>query len=784
MTAVENQYFDIQPQQDNNNILFNDLVNVVPVAHPWTGMWHRERLEVVYWDKQRHWFRKRKWFKKVQLWRRVCWSQPEKEPTSTNFASWIDWEFTDEIIYEWHRWFLRTNQDKSRIKIYVQWFVNPEECTQWVYYPITAWAICDVTEAFVMNKDNKSDYYESWCWYSLPFAECAFDRFIQTWGIKYKEAWTNKHNPDWEWYLKIIKNEIEDDNWKVSFNYVWVLYNKDWKYTISNDQWLIRLNDSWMVVTNAWQVCAEIANKYKLPLNSIFIEWAMELQYSIYWNIDWCKWLTEVPENTVDVYIDWGITVWERAGNTLSFFTLEWVINISAYSQWADWEDFTKCFSIDSYPVPWTSSENNWRVITWATIYNNRIAYVTDDSYLWISWEWENQSWVPAWVITEWWDKLIWAHAIPSWITDVVAYWAALVLLWPHGTWFFQPDGNNWWWWLYEITDKSWYFNRWSWCYKDSNLFVARTNKDLYYLQWTSSYGIYSWNYSYYSQFINSHLRSLHRTHDRIHIDMTDNNTYLCIYDNDHIDKYSKILIQDRQYNFWYTWLINWARISRIKDDAYFWDAIYSNEWDTDNWKELIEIISATFWDETIEATKHFVIYKMAVWENSKITKKTTIEATITDSWLEHVERQDLTPVRYPWLLWKKDPWKVHSYDIWWDIETLWKKDEHTFQNEILKYSKIDTSNIYYDERPKYLWTYAPLVFKANRDGELMKLTAVARWTDNLEFWWFFIGYYQQDFDFWDIAESMITPSVLTYASEHQSHKMPAVEDPEVLWHF
>ena len=154
MTAVENQYFDIQPQQDNNNILFNDLVNVVPVAHPRTGMWHRERLEVVHWDKQRHWFRKRKWFKKVQLWRWVCWSQPEKEPTSTDFSSWIDWEFTDEIIYEWHRWFLRTNQDKSRIKIYVQWFVNPEECTQWVYYPITAWAICDVTEAFVMNKNN------------------------------------------------------------------------------------------------------------------------------------------------------------------------------------------------------------------------------------------------------------------------------------------------------------------------------------------------------------------------------------------------------------------------------------------------------------------------------------------------------------------------------------------------------------------------------------------------------------------------------------------------------
>jgi len=38
MVAIDPQYFDIQPQQDNNNILFNDLVNVVPVAHPWTGM--------------------------------------------------------------------------------------------------------------------------------------------------------------------------------------------------------------------------------------------------------------------------------------------------------------------------------------------------------------------------------------------------------------------------------------------------------------------------------------------------------------------------------------------------------------------------------------------------------------------------------------------------------------------------------------------------------------------------------------------------------------------------
>lgn len=772
MVAIDPQYFDIQPQQDNNNILFNDLVNVVPVAHPRTGMWYRERIEVKDWDKQRHWFRKRKWFKKVDLYRWVCWDAPEKENLTEER---LDWEFTDETIYEWHRWFIRLNKTRDKAKVYVQWFINPEECTNWVYAPISAWAIIDVTWSFDIAKQD----YPSRNWYYLDFAPCWFDRFLPTRWLKYENLQSvQTPNPTWDWRVMALYT------WS---SYEWVLYDKEWNYSITQDTPYIRLNDTGMVVEYWWQVCPDIAAEHKLPLNAIFVTWSLWSNYQYFENLPRCSAVREIADTVIENKIAWWITLGNKMWSTISLFTVDWITWISAYWQreW-DEDDFNRCFYISSFAIPWTSTKEKWNIITWATIYNNRIAFVRDNNTLVIWWWWNNQSWFPAWNLSsDNADHLIWIHTLPSWITDCIAVWNAIVLLWPHTTQYFIPDWNNWRWWVYEITDRSWYFNKWSWCYKDWKIFVARTYKDLYYLEYqVSSYAWISFNYSYYSQYINSHLRSLHRVHDKINIDMTDNNTYVCIQDNDYDEKYSKVLIQDRQYNFWYTWVINWARISRIKDEVYFWDNIYSYEWDTDNWKEIIEIISATWWDETIQATKHFINVKMAVWENSNVWNKTTLETNVTDSWLEQIERIDITPVRYPNLLWKKEAWVVHRYDIWLEISTLWKKDSHSLQNEILRYKSLDTSLIKRDEEAERLWTYAPIVYKVNRDWELIKLTAVARWIDDLEFWWFFIWYYQQDYDFWDIAESMVTPSELTYASEHIWHKMPAVEDPITLGHI
>ena len=769
MVAIDPQYFDIQPQQDNNNILFNDLVNVVPVAHPRTGMWYRERIEVKDWDKQRHWFRKRKWFKKVDLYRWICWNEPELENLT---EEWLDWEFTDETIYEWHRWFLRLNKDRSKAKVYVHWFTNPEECTNWVYAPINTWAVIDVTEAFDWSK---SDTRRNW--YYLDFAPCWFDRFLPTWWLKYSnlESVPDK-TPYWDWVVRFLNNWGE---WE------WVLYDKNEKVTITSDTPYIRLNDTGMVVQYWWQVCPDVASEYKIPLNAVFISWALNKNYLYYENMPRCSSVRWIPETSYENKISWWITIANSMWSTISLFTTQWITWISAYWQrpWLDEYDFNRCFQMSTFAIPWTSTEWDWSVITSATIYNNRIALIKDNDTLVIWWTWDNQSWFPSWDLL-WDDPIIWIHKIHNWITDCVAMWSAIVLLWPHKTWYANYDAQSNMFWLSEITDRSWYFNKWSWCYKDWKIFVARTYKDLYYLEWTNWYWGWSFNYSYYSQYINSHLRSLHRVHDKINIDMTDNNTYVCIQDNDYDEKYSKILIQDRQYNFWYTWVINWARISRIKDEVHFWDNIYSYEWNTDNWKEIIEIISATWWDETIQATKHFINVKMAVWENSSVWKQTTLETNVTDSWLEQVERLDITPVRYPNLLWKKEPWVVHRYDIWIEISSAWEKDNHTLQNEILRYQNLDTSLIKWDEEAERLWTYAPIVYKVNRDWELIKLTAIARWKDDLEFWWFFIWYYQQDYDFWDIAESMVTPSALTYASEHIWHKMPAVEAPITLGHI
>ena len=768
MAALDPQYFDIQPQKDNNNILFNDLVNVVPVAHPWTGMWYRNHLRVSDWDKERHWFDKRKWFKVVDLYEWICWRWVISE--WTNSSEWNDWEFTDMILFEWHRWFLRTNRDKTKIRLYVQWFVNPEECTDWVYYPITTWQIINVTSSIDWAKKDSN-------WYYLDFIPCAYDRFVSTWWLR----WKNNANSiaelrDWKWVLRALTQ------WTTT---VWTLYDTSWKYKITSDVSYIRLNDSWMVVTNAWEICADIASEYWIPEWAIFVNWAMSQQYLFSERRSACSQLSNINEQYYENKIDWWITVGYKIWSTFSFFNLNWLTSVSSYEQIADidWRDFDECFELHTFDIPWLSSKTNWIYATSVALYNNRLAILRSDWTLSIWWEWQNQSWFPSWILN-WTDKLIWFHSCPSWITDVIAYNNFLVLIWPHSTHYFAPEHNDNNWWIFEITDRSWYFSKWSWAVKDWKIFIARSYKDLYYLEWSSYYWSITWSYNYYSQYINSHLRSLHRTHDKINIDLTDNNTYVCIFDNNYDEKYSKILIQDRQYNFWYTWVINWCKISRVKDWIFFWDRIYSNEWLRDHWNEIIEVISATWWDETIQSTKHFVNLKVAVWENTHATKNTLIETNATVNWLEQIERIRITPARYPKMISNNTKWIVHQYDTWQVILSEWKKDEHTLQQEIEKYKKYNPEEELRDVEAHTLWTYSPLKFAINRDWELLKMTAIAMWEDNLEFGWFFFWYIQQDFDFWDIADTVITPSVLTYASEKQSHELPAVEDPMVLWHF
>lgn len=94
---VDPQYWDIQPQRDNNNVLFYDLINIIPKPHPWTGAAHAENLIAGYGDREKHWFTKRKGFRPVNLYRWKSNCSIVEEPET---HEWRAGAFTDMVLFQ------------------------------------------------------------------------------------------------------------------------------------------------------------------------------------------------------------------------------------------------------------------------------------------------------------------------------------------------------------------------------------------------------------------------------------------------------------------------------------------------------------------------------------------------------------------------------------------------------------------------------------------------------------------------------------------------------------
>ena len=761
MVSTEVAYFDIQPQRDNNNTLFTDLVNVVPTWHPRTSMSYREGIDVRVWDKERHWFRKRKGLKKVKLYTRTENCKIEDEAES---AERENGEFTDMMVFEGRRRFLRVNQFKNKIRCYVQWFANAEECTGWCYTPISAGQLLNITPAI----NGKTE---------MDFAPCAHNRFFPMWWLKYKNTKSQEHTPEGDWVLQSIS---------VGTNTEWVLYDKTWKSKITNNTWYIRLNDSWMVVWYWGEVCWDILAQYWIPEGAIFVSGAMALQYQYFDNRSKCEAIADIAGRTFENNISWGISLAPMIWQTLSFVNVEGITSICAYWQVSDWDrdNFAGCFNAETYDIPWSSFRTNGITITSVALFNDRLAIMRDNNTFIIWGAGQNQSWLPAWDLTLW-DKMIGIHSAPAGVTDIMAHGSYLVFLWPHNTYYYHPPFNNEFWGVFSITDRSGYFSKGSRAYKDGKWFIVRTNNEFYILEGSSYYGTVSWNWTYFSHSINNHLIPLSKTTDKINVDLTDNDTYLCIFDNNPDQKYSKIVIQNRNYNFRYTRVFDWVRITRVKDNIFFWDGVYEYTGNNDNWHSIKQIISATFGDETSQATKHFVNWRMALGKHSKITQNTKLETTVFSAGETLPRIVPITSTRYPTLIAEENAGVVKSYDIWKQILTKGKQKQHNFQTEMVEYIKYNPQPFTAEPLDKtYVGEYTSIKEAVNLPWEVIKLVISAWGQDEVEFWGMFVWYYYADFDYADISDTVIDNSELSYQSEKHTHELDKVEAPVALWHF
>lgn len=107
--------WDLKPNRENTNQIFNVLCNVQPVEHPWSGEWHLRQTDVTEWSKQQYWFEKCKGLKRCKLFKYIFkdWEADIEEITKwselVRYTDWYNANFTDVITFQWYRIYMRKN---------------------------------------------------------------------------------------------------------------------------------------------------------------------------------------------------------------------------------------------------------------------------------------------------------------------------------------------------------------------------------------------------------------------------------------------------------------------------------------------------------------------------------------------------------------------------------------------------------------------------------------------------------------------------------------------------
>lgn len=812
--AYEVNYFYAEPTMDNNNILFSDLVNIVPRAHPFTGLGHRRNIDITRGDKEQHWFDKRPGLKKLKMYtRKSCTvTEEESDPSKMNSDELerYNWEFTDSVIHKWTRFFLRVNQDKTKLKIYVYYPPVREECSDFLYWDMSTATLFDITAGRTWVWDEESGQYKQKRNPDyLPFDKCCYDRFLLAQGPQ-----VEPFNPS------DINNDPQSPGRHItSIKVLFVYYNYN-IYAIAvpqGDSKLIKVGDllhfKWTTTTVAAELPGDMAEQFDLPKGCFLLDKStLTNVMPIY---TWSNHLVESEDlkSIADLYEDqwrqlnqYNVTayIYDKYGESLYFVTTEWlnqldywIDDIPSECEWDNECDQT-CNRISYHTVnqtQWT----DWSIITWLAEFTRwSIALLRSNWTLWISMPWTQNHVFP---ITSYKTDL--SIDSPGMYTgfdkytDLLTYYWYLVMIWGHDRAYFTAGNYVQDYWAYKITDKSGYFNPRSRCLKDGMIHVVRSYWDLYYAQAeTWSYTYTKFAFAYESKYLNSHLRNLNHETEKCYVDMTDNNSYITIHDWTRYEKdssihYSKMLIQDRQYNFWYTWLIKWARVSRVIDNLYLWDLVYANVWERDWWSEteeweyITEIISGQRWDQTSQGNKHIVNNKILIGNNSRITNDTIVDTNILCDGKWICGSDVLTNIRYPNLLWEQNAvwtdWKpkvIKEYLNGEQIYSVPPEKKHNFQNEMEDYKSYYTTY-----RPlqlngtqqdmdlkSYVARFSPITIPIQQlwaDADVIQFTISAQKDDRIEFGGWSLGYYENDFDRTDIANTVVHSTDFTYGSEN-----------------
>lgn len=664
--------WDLKPNRENTNQIFNVLCNVQPVEHPWSGDWYARQLDVTTWSKQQYRFEKCKGLKKCTLYKYAKdWDNAtlvESEDTYTD-----DWRensnFTDVILFQWYRIYMRKNNrilnpyweyvktkeiDWVNVKYMEKWWDWDEDTCDVSSRPSDRlrWWTIDPTitnKKWHNNWQQIEDYESSGLMriYIQPtnIQGCTWDTFDdpdEAPIILVKEYQAAECNPDHfiMWYGGIwIPDAIKAKKWmtmKIAMiyfggqHYAYLYDQRDVISTLDYiSLWELWIYVSWLTAPDANGI--NMLDILWLPLDWYFIPNVSELMQIIP--------VPELAEGQDYAYKDtdiWKILRWYKeywevpyfaAGNKIYsinwLYSIEWdSINILSDEDLPyfiyKWETInrTPCEALD------VNEYKRKRLF----IFDNVLSNATNEdvitwlekwwtricyianNHLYVSW-----SWMLNWLFTSIaWDNARWVFNIPAWLTDVRAMYWSLLLFWPKAIYAITNQdalvAGNF---INATENEDGYYSPWSFYNDDGEFLIVRRWKLLETLQFSAYY----WTVQFTPDtwfYVNWHIKPLNNKYDMINVDATINHRYISIYDDNMFwPHYSKLLIYDKHYNCRYHWLITWARIVHVKDWIFLWDWVYTNKWRTRWWKD-----NDTEWWEIIE------IISAYVWEEWLQTPK------------------------------------------------------------------------------------------------------------------------------------------------------------------
>lgn len=797
------QFWDIKPDRQNWNQLFNTLCNVVPVDHPWSWQWYRAGLDIKEWEKQQYRLEKCKWLKQCRLYEYDCNNLVEENPKSRKNKP-REWSsFTDTVTFDWYRLYLRKsdsifepyesdnwpdtcdewsrpsnliehNSRWSKLRVYVQ-IVNTDGCA-WV---VTSWAD---DSPIVLVKEYKS-------------SPCSYDRFIMGYG----GVWT----PKVIWW----KSKISIMFYKGQM-FAYLSWDKSYSLSLTDHIFFedLGIYVSWLSAPD--DTTKEIVSHFWLPENGCFIPNTSELTKVVKIPDQVSK--IEITElnSPLKIYRDFWEVPYIVADNQL--------ISINWFYTLADW----KCKSDNDIDLESNKFEFWWDAcrsrdvkegkkrmfiqdnaliasksryeITWAARRWARLVFISWGR-LFVSGNWSMQwvFWSDLWT---WGDVVRWSRSLPSGITDVRSYNTSLLLFGPKGIyWLNSEDALKTWRFSYASDNDEGYFNPSSYANDDWEFLIIR--------KWgLLETMVYNWYYNTFDFkpdtwfFVNSHIKTLNPSYDSANIDTDIHKRYVSIYNKD--GKYSKLLVYDKHYNLWYHWIITWARVTRVKDWIYLWDNIYVNKWrtrgrkdDDTKWDEIIQIISTYIWEEWLQTPKHIAYVKTAIWRNSNITNDSKWRYTLSYWGRKFERRNPITATKYPSLLTLKEKdWVIMNSDF--GEKILWKnkKEPHSLSSEIknyLEYSKFDTTIL------RAMWEdidnetlvadFASIKEWVNAPANVLEITMSARHFDNIQFWSRYIWYYTLNPAFEDIENTNIDISWMSDQTRTEHVEIHTGETPQEI---